>query len=103
MRPTIALSAVVLPAPLGPINPRTRPSSTHKLRPSNATVVPKALRSPRAAMTDMASAALLFGFRLQSAGCAVQQVFRLESEPLNGGGDPGPFFGKKLLALALQQ
>src|SRR5882757_2531859 len=99
----MALSRVVLPAPLGPISPRMRPSSTHRSMPSSATVGPKLLRSPRAAMADMASAFLLFCFRLRSPGCAVQQVFRLESESLDGCVHPGPFFGKKLLAFCLQQ
>jgi len=33
----------------------------------------------------------------------LQQFFRCQAEPLNGCGDPGPFFGKKLLAFALEQ
>ncbi len=37
-------------------------------------------------------------------GCRpVQQFFRLQAEPLNGGVDLGPFFREKLLAFALQQ
>src|SRR6266498_2719587 len=103
MRPRIALSAVVLPAPLGPMSPRMRPSSTRKSTPSNAIVVPKALRSPRASMHAMASAFLLFCFRLRSPACAVQQFFRFQSEPLNVFVNPGPFFGEKFLAFALQQ
>src|SRR5712691_11804311 len=87
--------------------PRMRPSSTRKLTPSSATVVPKALRRPRASMHFMALALLLFlfllGFRLPPVGCAVQQFFRSQAEPLNGGVDPGPFFAKKLLPFALQQ
>src|SRR5216684_2761238 len=51
----MALSAVVLPAPLGPMSPRMRPSSIRKSMPSSATVVPNALRRPRASMTVMAS------------------------------------------------
>src|ERR1700693_793302 len=103
MRPRIALSAVVLPAPLGPMSPRMRPSSTRRLMPSSATVVPKVLRRPRASMHAMASA-LLFGFRLRPAGYAsLQQFFRCQAEPLNGCGDPRPLFGKKSLAFPLKQ
>src|SRR5437016_2748193 len=104
VRPRIALSAVVLPAPLGPISPRMRPSSTRKSTPSSAVVVPNALRSPRASMTDMASAFLLFGFlgfRLGLVARAIQQFLWFESEPLNGNLDPGPLLGKKFLAFAL--
>src|SRR5882724_1218451 len=113
VRPRIALSAVVLPAPLGPMSPRIRPSSTRKLTPSTAMVVPKALRRPRASMHAMASSLFLgrirlAGFRLcairrRPAVCAVQQFFCLQPEPLNGCVDPGPFFAKKLLPFALQQ
>src|SRR6202521_2422109 len=113
VRPRIALSAVVLPAPLGPMSPRMRPSSTRKLMLSSAMVVPKALRRPRASMTVMVSALLLGGIRLggfrrcaicrRPAGRSVQEFFRPEAEPLNGCVDPGPFFSKKLLPFALQQ
>ncbi len=34
---------------------------------------------------------------------AVQEFFRRQAEPLNGGVDPRPFFGEKLLPFALQQ
>src|SRR5438445_5097379 len=55
-------------------------------------------------MHGMASAFLLFRFRLQPAFCrTVEQFVRREAEPLNRCVDPGPFFGKELLALALQQ
>src|SRR6266567_1126876 len=113
VRPRIALSAVVLPAPLGPIIPRIRPSSTRKLMPSSAIVVPNALRRPRASMHAIASALLffcfyfLFGFRpspgRRPAGYTIQQFFRFQAEPLNGCVDSGPFFAKKLLPFALQQ
>src|SRR5260370_31626237 len=47
---------------------------------------------------------LLGGSRRRWAVCGRdQQFFRLQAEPLNGGVDPGPFFAKKLLPLALQQ
>src|SRR5712692_4046229 len=113
----MALSAVVLPAPLGPMSPRMRPSSTRRLTPSSAMVVPNALRRPRASMHAMASALLLSirpggirlggvrwrGIRRRPAVCAVQKFFRLQSEPLNSCVDPGPFFAKKPLPFALQQ
>src|SRR2546427_6311012 len=97
MRPRIALSAVDLPAPLGPMSPRMRPSSTRRLTPSSAMVVPKALRRPRASMHAMASALLLVG------RATFQQFFRFQAEPLDGCVDPGPLFGKKFVAFALQQ
>src|SRR6202521_2021840 len=113
--PRIALSAVVLPAPLGPMSPRMRPSSTRKSTPARAMVVPKALRRPRASMTVMASALLLVlggirlgGFRRcgicgRPAVRPVQEFFRLQAEPQNDCVDPRPLFAKKLLPFALQQ
>src|SRR5262249_52782038 len=104
VRPRIALSAVVLPAPLGPMSPRMRPSSTRKSTPSSAMVAPKALRRPRASITAMALVLLLCGVWCRpSTGGASQEFFRGQAEPLNGCVDPGPFVGEKLLALALQQ
>src|SRR5437667_3166836 len=104
VRPRIALSAVVLPAPLGPMSPRMRPSSTRKLMPSSATVVPNALRSPRASMHAMASSLLLCSIRRRRVGWgSLQQFFRRQAESLNGCVDPGPLFGKKLLAFASEQ
>src|SRR5450631_3808489 len=92
------------------MSPRMRPSSTRRSRPSRAMVLPKALRRPRASMHAMASALpFFFGFRWclllrRSAGWShIQKFFRLQSEPLNGGVDPGPFFRKKFLAFAPQQ
>src|SRR2546427_4414819 len=85
------------------MSPRMRPSSTRRLMPSSATVVPKVLRRPRASMHAMASA-LLLGFRLRPAGYAgLHKFFRCQSKPLNGCGDPRPLFGKKSLAFPLQQ
>src|ERR1700681_3527989 len=100
------------------MSPRMRPSSTRRLTPSNAMVFPNDLRRPRAAMQAIASALLFFwirprcgigsggvrlgGFRgcgiwRRWVGCAVQEFFRLQAEPLNGCVDPGPLFGKELL------
>src|SRR5438132_10295483 len=104
VRPRIALSAVVLPAPLGPMSPRMRPSSTRKSTPSSAMVVPKALRRPRASMQAMASALPLCLLQRRPASFGgTQQFFRCDAEPLNGCGDAGPLFRKKSLAFALQQ
>src|SRR5205823_12041124 len=102
--PRIAFSAVVLPAPFGPISPRMRPSSTRRLTPSSATVVPKAFRRPRASRYALASALLLFGFRFCSAaGATIQQVFRFQAEPLDGCIDSWPLFVEEFLAFCLQQ
>src|SRR5258706_8866903 len=111
----MALSAVVLPAPLGPMSPRMRPFSTLRLTSFSATVVPNLLRRPRASMHVMASALLLlllrirligvrrFGIGGRLAGRAIQKLFRVEAEPLNDGVNAGPLFAKKLLPFALQQ
>src|SRR5262249_421748 len=104
IRPRIAFSAVVLPAPFGPIIPRMRPSSTRRPMPASATVVPNVLRRPRASMHGMDSALLLFSFRLRlTALAAIQQFFRREAEPLNSHLNPGPFFSEKFLALAFHK
>src|SRR5438046_3608923 len=84
--------------------PRMRPSSTRKSMPSSATVVPKAFRRPRASMHAISSALLFFGFRFRLMACgSLQKFFRCHAEPLNGCGDPGPFFGEELLVFDLQQ
>src|SRR5438270_2221978 len=101
-----------------------RPSSTRKLMPSSAMVLPNDLRRPRASMQAIASALLFFcgirAGRIRVGGflrggilgcgigrrrviCAVQEVFRLEAEPLNGVMNSGPIFRKKLLPFTLQQ
>src|SRR5215467_6224188 len=104
--------------------PRIRPSSPRRLMPSSAMVFPNDLRRPRASMQAIASALLFFfcgtragriragGFLRRGvlgcdigrhrAGCAVQEVFCLEAEPLNVGMNARPFVGKKFLPLALQ-
>src|SRR5579864_7281060 len=100
----MALSAVVLPAPLGPISPRMRPSSTRKSTPSTAMVAPKALRRPRASMHAMASVLLLSGVRRRAVFCgSVQQLLRCQAKALNGRVDSGPLFGKEPLAFTPQQ
>src|SRR5688500_13836099 len=100
----MALIAVVLPAPLGPMSPRIRPSSTRRSKPSSARVVRKALRRPRASMDAIASAVLLGCIRHRPPMCTgLQQLFRREAEPLDGRVDPGPDFGQELLPLVSQQ
>src|SRR5712691_8543697 len=103
VRPRIAFSAVVLPAPLGPMSPRMRPSSTRKSTPSSAMVVPKALRRPRASIHAMVSAIPLSSLRRGPALCGLQQFFRCDTEPLNRFGDLRPFLREKLLAFSLEQ
>src|SRR5271170_6243523 len=99
----MALSAVVLPAPFGPINPRMRPSSTRRSTPSSATVAPKALRRPLASMQAITLSFLSGGFRRRQTGRAVEQFVRTQSEALNGGTNPGPLFRKKLPAFAFKE
>src|SRR5258707_10395068 len=100
----MALSAVLLPAPLGPTIPRMRPSSTRRSMPSRAMVVPRVLRRPRASMQAMTSALLLGRIRRLPAGRGrIQQFFRCQAEPLNGCVDPGPLLRQELLAFALQE
>src|SRR6266446_7037455 len=103
VRPRIALSAVVLPAPLGPMSPRMRPSSTRKSTPSSAMVVPKTLRRPRSSMQAMASALLLSSFRRLMLCGRIEQFFRRQAEPLNGCMDSRPMLREKFLAFALEQ
>src|SRR6266480_1046604 len=103
VRPRIALSAVVLPAPLGPMSPRMRPSSTRKSTPSRAMVVPKTLRRPRASMQAMVSALLLSSFGRPALYRSIEQLFWCQTEPLNGCVDPGPMLHEELLAFAFEQ
>src|SRR5438874_113850 len=103
MRPRIALSAVLLPAPFGPMRPRMRPSSTHRSTPSSATVAPKDLRRPRALMTAIVSVLLLPGLR-RSVGCGgTEQFFRRKAEPPYGCVDHWPLLCEKPLAFGLEQ
>src|ERR1051326_641395 len=96
--PRIALSAVVLPAPLGPMSPRIRPSSTRRSTPSSATVVPNALRRPCASIVAITSFPLCTPLR----GRGIEFLLG-QAKPLNLLRDPGPFLGEKFLAFAFQQ
>src|SRR5258708_3953243 len=97
MRPSIACSAVLLPAPLGPMRPRMRPSSTERSTPARAMDLPKALRRPRASMQGTSSALLTRG-----GGGGAEQLLR-QAQPLDGRPDFRPLFAEEPLALALQQ
>src|SRR5262249_34128774 len=97
--PRMAFSAVVLPAPFGPIKPTMRPSATRKSIPSSARVEPKDLRRPRASRQSMGSALLVLAW----PGLRFQQVLRRQPQTLDGGKDARPLFGEKFLALRLQQ
>src|SRR5215469_2879282 len=100
----MAFSAVVLPAPFGPISPRMRPSSTRRSTPSSAMVVPKVLRSPRASMHAMVSALLLSRVRRRPAVSAgFEQFFRFQPEPPDRRVHPRPLFGEKPLAFLRKQ
>src|SRR5438094_1412141 len=67
-RPSSSLTAVVLPAPLGPRKPNTSPRGTVIVRPARATVLPKRLVSstvltavvPAAASSGTAAAVSVF-------------------------------------------
>src|SRR5215467_8092077 len=99
----MALSAVVLPAPFGPISPKIRPSGSSSSKPSSATVVPNDLRNPRASMHAMASPLFLFCLRRLAFRAAVEHVFRFQSEALDGSGYFGPALVEKVPAFPLQQ
>src|SRR5215831_6984680 len=103
VRPRIALSAVVLPAPLGPMSPRMRPSSTRRSMPSTATVLPNVLRRPRASMQGMASALLRWARPLVAARRSFEQFARLESEAFDRRANARPVLGQKLLPFVPQE
>src|SRR5215831_13877713 len=92
----MALSAVVLPAPLGPMSPRMRPSSTRRFTPSSATVAPNDFRRSRASMQGMGSS-------LPFSPGVLEQLFRLEAEPLDVRADPGPLVLEELPPFTLEQ
>src|SRR5688572_2598875 len=98
----MALSAVLLPAPLGPIRPRMRPSSTFRSMPSTATVFLKALRRPRASITAICSA-LPAGLAARSDRLGAHELFGRQAQPADGGGDLRPLLLQELLALGVQQ
>src|SRR5262245_37327861 len=118
VRPSRALSAVVLPAPFGPISPTMRPVSTLKLTPSSARVEPKLLPRLRAVMSSLTPALLLFvlvflGRAARGCQCRrrlgrdlvepVQELLRLEPEALDAARDLRPLLFQEKLALVLQE
>src|ERR1700730_15320416 len=101
VRPRIALSAVVLPAPLGPISPRMRPSSTRRSTLSSAIVVPKTLRRPCASIVAITSLPLCcLGTTLSGRGI---EFLLGQTKPLNLFRDPRPFVCEKFLPFAFEQ
>src|SRR5918993_43187 len=116
VRPSRALSAVVLPAPFGPIRPTMRPDWTRKLTSCRARVGPNALPRPRATMRSVTLALLLRilralvthgGQRGRGRGRnlveGVQQFPGLEAEALDAARDLGPLFLEEELALVFQE
>src|SRR5262249_40147012 len=112
VRPRMALSAVVLPAPFGPMSPTMRPLSMRKLTPSSACVAPKLLVSP------LASTIAVIFFTWRSGGAAAPgrrprsgrrrsaralQVIRAQAEALDGGVDLRPFVLEEALPFVLHQ
>src|SRR4051812_43537020 len=97
----MALSAVVFPAPFGPISPRMRPSSMRRLTRSSATVAPKVLRRSRASMQGML--VVPFCFCLRGVAEPGEEFFRAQAESADGGGDSGPLFSEESLAFSLEE
>src|SRR4051794_19574851 len=105
----MACSAVLLPAPLGPIRPTMRPASTVRFTPSRAVVWREALRRPRGSMQGLGSAlpaARRAARRRPPRGGRVRaraaQQLAGQAQPLDGGADLRPLLGQEFLALALQ-
>src|SRR5438270_9663551 len=99
----MALSAVLLPAPFGPISPRMRPRSTDRSMPSSATVFPKTFRKPLASMQAIVST-LPFVFLAGAVGLRCgEQVLRRQPQPLNGLADRRPFLLQEFAALGFEQ
>src|SRR5471032_3291309 len=99
----MALSAVLLPAPLGPIRPRMRPDSTRRSRPSRATVDPNLFLSPRASMHVMGSTPSPRVIGSPAGLGGGHQLLRRQAEPLDGRMDRGPLFSQEFLAFAPHQ
>src|ERR1700733_6103674 len=107
--PRIALSAVVLPAPFGPMRPTMRPGPTLKLTSSSARLAPLLLVSPRASITVVIF--FLTGrsgvggrpWSRRRRGADTLPFVRRQPEALGGGGTLRPLVLEKALALVLQQ
>src|SRR5579859_4373717 len=94
VRPRMAFSAVLLPAPLAPMRPRMRPSSILRSIPSTATVEPKLFLRPCASMTAISVLLLLGGG---------QQIFGPETETLDRFDHLGPLLLQEFLALSAEK
>src|SRR5579862_5019947 len=112
VRPRIVLSAVVLPAPFGPMSPTIRPGSIAKLTPSSARLAPKLL------VRLLASTIAVIFFTWRGGGAATPgrrprsgrrrsaralQVIGAQAEALNGGVDLRPLLLEEALPLVLHQ
>jgi hypothetical protein len=69
------LNSVVLPAPLGPINPQMSPRSTSKLTLSSATMPPKRTDTPRTLSSALSPDE-------EALGLTGSAMFRLWARPL---------------------
>src|SRR5688572_1075382 len=116
VRPSRALSAVVLPAPFGPIRPTMRPGWTRKFTSSRARVEPKVLPRPRATIRSVTLPLLLRvvggivpygrkrrGRRGRNLVERVQQFLGVEAESLDAARDLGPLLLQEKLALVFQE
>src|SRR5688572_4285558 len=111
VRPSSALSAVVLPAPFGPIRPTMRPGPTLKFTSFSARVEPNCLPSPRATIKSLTIVSLArFFFALQARSRRgrnlvelIQQILGLEAQALDAARDLGPLFLQEMLAFVLHQ
>src|SRR5690606_6083241 len=96
VRPRMAFSAVVLPAPLGPIRPTMRPAGMVKVTLSRARVLPKDLLSPRAWMMAVMRWSPWKSEVAQKGG-------RIDIKTPNAGDDQRPFVLEEALAFTLAQ
>ena len=93
----MALSAVVLPAPLGPMSPDAA------LFDTQIDAIQRGRRSELLAKTVRFYAchgfsAPSFGIRLGAfRAFGIQEFFSTQTQPLNGRVNPGPFLGQELL------
>src|SRR5579859_2299553 len=104
----MARSALVLPAPLGPMRPTMRPASILKLARSNATCAPYFLVRFFASMSG-AMISFVLGFaagrrgRVGDSRRLGKQFLRGESEPVDDGENLRPILVEEAFALAGQQ
>src|ERR1700720_2421356 len=100
----MVLSAVVLPAPFGPMRPTIRPASTSKLTASSARTPRYDLVSARALTISLIIISWCRGpWRTGSGDAAFQKLAWRESEPLHGRVDLGPLFSEEALTLVREQ